>query len=121
MPTGSTRSCAAGGCDEVTPLILILIIGATVAWIALPLREPPREDPHAVADELAELEVRHQHLLAAIQDADFELQTGKLSDEDHRALRERLRADAVAVIRRQDEMRPAAAPTRRGSPPASPA
>jgi hypothetical protein len=31
MPTGSTRSFAAGGCDEVTPLFLILIIGALVA------------------------------------------------------------------------------------------
>jgi len=101
----------------VTQLILILLIGAIVAWIALPLREPPRDDPHAVADELAELEVRHQHLLAAIQDADFELQTGKLSDEDHRVLRERLRAEAVAVLRRQDEMRPLAAAPRRPGPP----
>ena len=101
----------------MTPLILILLIGATVAWIVLPLREPPREDPHAAADEIAELEVRHQQLLAAIQDADFELQTGKLSEEDHRVLRERLRAEAVAVIRRQDEIRPAAVAARRGSPP----
>jgi len=105
----------------VTPLFLILIVVAAVAWVALPLREPPREDPHAVADEIAELEVRHQQLLAALQDADFELQTGKLSEADHRDLRERLRAEAVAVLRRQDQLRPAAAPKGRRSAPGSPA
>jgi hypothetical protein len=45
-----------------------------------------------------ELHSRHRQLLLALQDLDFEQQTGKLSPEDHQAMRQRLQGEAVAVL-----------------------
>ena len=91
------------------PLALILVTTAIAVWVLLPLGRAPDADPLARPDELGELEARHRSLLFELQDVDFELQTGKLSREDHAALRARLQTEAVEVIRRLDEARPATA------------
>jgi hypothetical protein len=91
------------------PLALILITAALAVWVLLPLGRAPDGDPLARPDDLGELEARHQSLLFELQDVDFDLQTGKLSREDHAALRARLQTEAVEVIRRLDEARPCAA------------
>ena len=94
------------------PLALILITAALAVWVLLPLGRAPDADPLAQPDDLGELEARHQSLLFELQDVDFELQTGKLSREDHAALRARLQTEAVEVIRRLDEARPRTAEPR---------
>ena len=98
-------------------LALILIITAAIVWVTLPLGGPHGSDPFAQPDEAYELEARRRELLFALQDLDFELQTGKLSHHDHGVLRERLEADAVEVMRRLDQAHPEAVqrPRRRGA------
>jgi len=88
------------------PLALILVTAAVAVWVLLPLGRAPSADPLARPDDLGELEARHRTLLFELQDVDFELQTGKLSRDDHAALRARLQTEAVDVLRRLDEARP---------------
>ena len=84
-------------------LALILIIAGVVAWVVLPLGTPRPEELSAAANPLPLLEARRQELLLALQDLDFELQTGKLSPGDHASLRDRLQAEAVDVLRTIEE------------------
>ena len=90
----------------MTLLALIVLIAAVAIWVLLPLASSPRADPLAVPDEAAELEARREQLLLALQDLDFEMQTGKLSAEDHATLRARLQAEAVEVMRLLEESQP---------------
>jgi hypothetical protein len=55
--------------------------------------------------ELAELEAAKEAKYREIRDAELDLQTGKLSEEDHRALDAGLRAEAVELLRREDAVR----------------
>ncbi len=86
-------------------LALILIITAVIVWVTLPLGGPHGSDPFAQPDEAYELEARRRELLFALQDLDFELQTGKLSHHDHGVLRERLQAETVEVMQRLEQAR----------------
>ncbi len=56
--------------------------------------------PEALRDLLAEKET----IYAAIQELDFDFKSGKLSAEDHQALRRRHEAQAAAALKRIDEM-----------------
>lgn len=56
--------------------------------------------PEVLRDLLAEKET----LYAAIQELDFDFKSGKLSAEDHQALRRRHEAAAAAVLKRIDEL-----------------
>lgn len=81
-----------------------------VAFVAAPFflltgRSPevaPKDPdaPEALRDLLAEKET----IYAAIQELDFDFKSGKLSADDHQALRRRHEAQAAAVLKRIDEM-----------------
>ncbi|MBA3348644.1 MAG: hypothetical protein H0T13_08805 [Actinobacteria bacterium] len=82
-----------------------LLAAACVVVVALPyLREPaPTEDLLAAPDdderrrlELAEMRDR---ALAALKELELEHQTGKVSDEDYRALVGPLRREAAEALR----------------------
>jgi hypothetical protein len=91
-------------------LFLTLILLASTVWVLLPLRRR-QEEAVVQTGERDDLEARHRHLLFALQDLDFELQTGKLSPEDHQAMRQRVQAEAVEVLRRLEELQaPAPSP-----------
>jgi hypothetical protein len=64
-------------------------------------KEP--DGPDALRDLLAEKET----IYAAIQELDFDLKSGKLSPEDHQALRQRHEAQAAGVLKRIDELQQA--------------
>ena len=83
-------------------LALALIVTGTLVWVVLPLRGPAVAAEPAQADERAALEAHRRELMLALQDLDFELQTGKLSTQDHGELRARLQAEAVDVLQRLD-------------------
>jgi hypothetical protein len=89
---------------------LALILGAVIAvaavvLVALPfLREPAAPDDALVAP--GELEQRHLALaeerdraLAALKELEFDHRTGKVSDEDYRALVGPLRRRAAETLR----------------------
>ena len=52
--------------------------------------------------ELAELEARKEAKYREIRDAELDYRTGKLSQEDHRALDRSLRREALAILEEID-------------------
>ncbi len=88
----------------MTVLGLSLILLAATAWILVPLWRQPGEMPQGPNDT-EELEASHRQLLLALQDLDFEFQTGKLSPADHQTMRQRLQGEAVAVLQELEQVR----------------
>ena len=85
-------------------LFLTLILIVLTAWILLPLRGPagpPIENPAQAAEEL---EARRRQLVLSLQDLELEFQTGKLSPEDHQAMRRRVQAEAIEVLRQLEAL-----------------
>ena len=97
-------------------IVLVLLLGV-VLLITQPFRR--RAFAQAVGQqvvddarptELIELEAARDAKYREIRDAELDHQTGKLSDEDFRAIDSTLRAEAVELLRRLDEFH-----ARRGS------
>ncbi|MGD0266383.1 MAG: hypothetical protein ABSD47_15710 [Candidatus Methylomirabilota bacterium] len=91
-------------------VISLGIAAVVVAFVAAPLfllagrpseAETKGADP---SDGLADLLAEKETIYAAIQELDFDLKSGKLSAEDHEALRLRHEAQAAAVLKRIDEL-----------------
>ncbi len=87
----------------LTSLGLLLVV-ATAAFVAWPLLSPAalKASPRIVAttnrNARRELELARHKALAAIREAEFDLATGKLSDEDYAVLRAELEQNALAVL-----------------------
>ncbi len=90
--------------DVVALLVIVAVIGAVAALVSAPLRagERAREGGDA-ADRIAELEARKEAKYREIRDAELDMRTGKLSEDDHRVLDRQLRAEAIDVLRELDE------------------
>jgi hypothetical protein len=90
--------------DPVALVVVIAVICAVVAIVGAPLRRRAATDAGAAsADRLAELEARKEAKYREILDAEMDWKTGKLSEEDHRALDRQLRAEAMEVLHAIDE------------------
>jgi len=90
--------------EAVSLLIIFIVLCAVVAVVLAPLRGAGGKRLNTeAADRLAELEVRKQAKYREIRDAELDLQTGKLSEEDHRPLDRQLRAEAIEILRAIDE------------------
>jgi hypothetical protein len=82
-----------------------LLAGACVLYVALPfLREPdPSDDvlgvPGALEQRALELAERRDRALAALKELEFDHRTGKVSDEDYRALVGPLRQRVAEALR----------------------
>ena len=90
--------------DVLVPLLVIVALALVVWVVGAPLRRGPR------ATEDAEVAVR-EHLEAAraakyreIRELELDFRTGKLSDEDFRALDRQLRGEAVEILRELDDL-----------------
>lgn len=83
----------------------IAVLIALVVWfVGAPLRRPvPVVDP--LDDERRALEAAKQAKYAEIRDTELDFRTGKLSDDDYRAIDRQLRAEAVELLRRIDALR----------------
>ncbi|MEW6272937.1 MAG: zinc ribbon domain-containing protein [Thermodesulfobacteriota bacterium] len=108
----------------IVGLVLVLAAAAYVAWPLLAPGEPLEAAPGATPDAGEITPEKEKELaLLAIREADFDHRTGKLSDEDHAALRAELEERALRAIAAVDSasalhaVPPAAAP---GASPASP-
>jgi hypothetical protein len=87
---------------------LALVIVVLVAWfVTAPLRNraPAERDDPAVA-ELADLEARKRAKYREIRDAEADRAVGKLTEDDFQRLDRELRAEAIAILKRIDRMRP---------------
>jgi hypothetical protein len=76
-----------------------------VLLVSAPLRAR-RAGEAAESAELADLEAARDAKYREIRDAELDHRTGKLSESDWRAVDRTLRAEAVAILRRLDELDP---------------
>ena len=85
-------------------LVLILVVLALIVLlVSAPLRRRVDLEEEESA-ERAELEAARDAKYREIRDADLDHRTGKLSDADWRAQDRALRAEAVEILRRLDEL-----------------
>jgi hypothetical protein len=90
--------------DVVALLVIVVALSAVVAVVSAPLRAGRGEAERGQsADQIAELEARKEAKYGEIRDAEMDLRTGKLSEEDHRVLDRQLRAEAIEVLHALDE------------------
>jgi hypothetical protein len=90
--------------DVLAPLIVIVLLGVVVWVVSGPLRSGA-----AAADEVEgarrdDLEAAKEAKYREIRDAELDYRTGKLSEADWRALDRELRAEAMELLRRLDEL-----------------
>jgi hypothetical protein len=89
--------------SAVVVLILVLLLALVIWIVSGPLR---RTGVAAEAPDRgrAALEAAKEAKYREIRDAELDYRTGKLSDDDYRALDRQLRAEAVEILRRLDEL-----------------
>ena len=83
---------------------LALLVAAVVL---APLFRPDAQDAERVSNALSteqDLSTRHAMALAGLRDLEDDQQTGKIGDDDYAALRAKLEARAVELMKRLDEL-----------------
>ena len=75
-------------------LVLVLVVGSVVT---APLRRRGHDSP--IDARTAALEAARDAKLREIRDAELDHRTGKLSDDDYRALDATLRGEAATLLR----------------------
>jgi hypothetical protein len=96
---------------SVEIFVVLLVLGVVVLVITAPLRPGrAREEDLALEAERAELEAAKEAKYREIRDAELDYRTGKLSDADWRAMDRSLRAEAVALLKRLDQVQDRAEP-----------
>jgi hypothetical protein len=84
-------------------LAIGLLALSTGLFLLAPLFTVADPTPEALGEqERAELATRQASVLATLQDLDFDLATHKISEADHRDLKERYTEEAVALMRKMD-------------------
>jgi hypothetical protein len=84
--------------------VLILIVLAVVVYaISAPLRE--QRFAGRGPDPVAELEAARDAKYREIRDAELDVRTGKLSDEDYESLDTTLRTEAIEILNELDQAR----------------
>ena len=91
--------------DLLQFLLVLAVLGAAVFVITGPLRRPPPGEREPEDRGEAALEAAKEAKYREIRDAELDRRTGKLSEEDWRALDAQLRAEAVEILRRLDQAR----------------
>jgi hypothetical protein len=90
--------------DVLAPLIVIVLLAVVVWLVSGPLRAgaSATEDPDVGRRE--DLEAAKEAKYREIRDAELDLRTGKLSEGDWRVIDRDLRAEAMELLRRLDEL-----------------
>ena len=90
--------------DVLGPILVIALLGIVVWLVSVPLRAGGAavEDVEAAGRE--DLEAAKEAKYREIREAELDLRTGKLSEGDWRALDRELRAEAMDLLRRLDEL-----------------
>jgi hypothetical protein len=89
--------------DVLAPLIVIVLLGVVVWLVSGPLRNAPAVE-EAESARREDLEAAKEAKYREIRDAELDYRTGKLSEEDWRALDRELRSEAMDLLRRLDEL-----------------
>jgi hypothetical protein len=91
----------------MTALLAALLIAALLTFVLWALSAPFRawrRRRAGASDARRALESAKEAKYAEIRDNETDYRTGKLSDEDYRALDRQLRAEAVEILRALDEL-----------------
>ena len=83
-------------------LIILVVLAIVFTLITGPLRSA-RHLRSDLGVTVADLEAARDAKYREIRDAEMDLRTGKLSDEDHREIDGSLRAEAIEILHRLDE------------------
>jgi hypothetical protein len=86
-------------------VVILVVLAVVVLVVAAPLRARRGEEAGESA-ERAELEAEREAKYREIRDAELDHRTGKLSEADWRAQDRALRAEAIEILRRLDELDP---------------
>jgi predicted Holliday junction resolvase-like endonuclease len=91
--------------DVLAPLIVIVVLTLVVLLVSAPLRRGATARME-VEDELrrADLELARDAKYREIRDAELDYRTGKLSEGDWKRLDRELRAEAIDILKRLDEV-----------------
>ncbi len=82
---------------------MLIVLAVAVFVISAPLRAPrEQEDSEAAATRIAELEAAREAKYHEIRDAELDLRTGKLSQDDYEAVDRSLRAEAIEIMHALD-------------------
>jgi hypothetical protein len=90
--------------DVLAPLIVIVLLGVVVWLVSGPLRTGAAAADEVEGAQRDDLEAAKEAKYREIRDAELDYRTGKLSDKDWRALDRELRAEAMDLLRRLDEL-----------------
>jgi len=85
-------------------VLILIVVAAAVLLVTRPLRRGARATDETLEAERAELEALKVAKYRDIRDAELDYRTGKLSEADWRALDRTLRAEAVDVLKRLDQI-----------------
>ena len=92
---------------EYVVVVAVLVVVVFVLSAPLRRRTTGGHEPHDDDSEIGELEAARDAKYREIRDAELDLRTGKLSDEDYGAIDQTLRAEAIEIMRELDEVSPA--------------
>jgi hypothetical protein len=84
-------------------VLILVVLALVVLFVSAPLRHRRAEEV-AESAERAELEAARDAKYREIRDAELDYRTGKLSEADWRGLDRGLRAEAVEILRKLDDL-----------------
>jgi hypothetical protein len=90
--------------DVLGPILVIALLGIVVWLVSAPLRAGGAAVEDVEATRREDLEAAKEAKYREIREAELDLRTGKLSEGDWRALDRDLRAEAMDLLRRLDEL-----------------
>jgi hypothetical protein len=88
--------------DVVAAVLIAFALGAAIMFVAAPLRR--RGADESVDSSRAALEAAKEAKYREIRDAELDYRTGKLSDQDFKALDASLRAEASEILSKLDAL-----------------
>ena len=102
----------------MSAMVSVALVAAVALFVGWPLLRPLRSNgaPSQQRDDrIAALQKRKLEAYAAIKEAELDYRTGKMSEEDFRALEARYRAQAAAAIEELQRLAARARPPRPSS------
>jgi hypothetical protein len=88
--------------DVLAAVLIALALGGAIVFVTAPLRRRAGEEGPEAAR--AALEAAKEAKYREIRDTELDYRTGKLSDEDFKALDASLRAEAVEILSKLDAL-----------------
>jgi hypothetical protein len=90
--------------DVLAPLIVIVLLAVVVWLVSGPLRAGASATDDVDVARREDLEAAKEAKYREIRDAELDRRTGKLSEADWRVIDRDLRAEAMELLRRLDEL-----------------